>query len=375
MKSNMRILAAAVLLALAPMAQAQTSGSQLDAQSSVLDQTAASRGQVLVAQKIASNFTSLAGSEENAVALVNALRTGDTVKLTYPAPTSGTGTATGTGTGTAAGTPTVTTIDPPTAKMGWGNVKISLALAQDALARAGITNPTGEQLQAALNGGSVTVKNPDGTTTTTKLTGILQMRADGMGWGEIAKASGTKVGPVVSQLKMANTKVKALPPEPTSTASTTPTAKSVTTAASGPSTQPKSKGVTTATGSGAGSTQPKSKGITTATGSGAGSTHGSKGLTTAAGAAGTHGSKGLVTADGAVAGSTPKGNAHGRGVVTAAGGNATNVAAAGAGNGRGHGAGVVTATGGSASSGVTNANGGGNGKGPGNGKGKGPGGG
>jgi hypothetical protein len=339
MKSNMRILAAAVLLALAPMAQAQATSSQLDAQATVLDQTAASRGQVLVAQKIASNFTGLAGSEENAVALVNALRTGDTVKLTYS--------------GAEGSTPTVTTVDPPTSKMGWGNVKISLALAQDALARAGITNPTGEQLQAALNGGSVTVKNPDGTTTTTKLTGILQMRADGMGWGEIAKASGTKVGPVVSQLKMANTKVKALPPEPTSTASAPATGKSVTTATSG-----SSKPAT-------------SKGITTATGSGGGSTHGSKGLTTATGAAGNHGSRGLVTADGAVAGSAPKGNAHGRGVVTAAGGSATNVAATGAGNGRGHGAGVVTATGGSASSGVTNANGGGNGKGQGNGKGRG----
>ena len=372
MKSNnMRVLAVAVLLALAPMAQAQTT-STLDTQVTTLDTTAANRGQTQVAQKIASNFGNLAGSEDNALALVNALRNGDTVKLTYPAPkppTTDTGTKPPTtDTGTKPPVPpttkppatTTTTIDPPTGKMGWGNVKISLALAQDALARAGITNPTGEQLQAALNGGSVTVKNPDGTTSTVKLQGILQMRADGMGWGEIAKASGTKVGPVVSQLKMANTKVKALPPaDGTSTASTPPTAKSVTTAAG-----------TDAKGGG----KPTSKGVTTATGSSAGATHGSKGITTATGNAGSHGSKGVVTAEGAVSSSGPKGNGHGKGIVTAGGGSATNVAATG-GKGNGHGAGVVTATGGSASSGVTTANGGGNGKGQGQGNGKGKGGG
>jgi hypothetical protein len=207
MKRTMRILSTAVLLALTPMAYAQTS--EIDTQVTTLDATAANRGQTQVAQKIASNFGKLAGSDENALALVKALRSGETVKLAYP--------------GAEGSTPTVTTVDPATAKMGWGNVKISLALAQDVLARAGITNPTGEQLQAALNGGSVTVKNADGTTTTTELKGILQMRADGMGWGEIAKASGTKVGPVVSQLKMANTKVRALPPTVGTSAASAPT--------------------------------------------------------------------------------------------------------------------------------------------------------
>ena len=366
MKRSMRVLAGSILIALSPLASAQSTGDPIDTQVTKLDTTAANRGQTLVAGKIASNFNNFAGSEKNSLALVNALRNGTDAKLTYTtAPTK------------PGGTPTTTTVtyDPPTGKMGWGNVKISLALAQDALARAGITNPTGEQLQAALNGGSVTVKNADGTTSTVKLQGILQMRADGMGWGEIAKASGTKVGPVVSQLKMANTKVKALPPtEGTSTASTPPTAKSVTTAAGGSSPTPKSKGVTTATGGDAtsGGKQHGSKGITTATGSGAGAAHGSKGITTATGGAGSHGSKGIVTADGAVSSSGPKGNGHGKGIVTAGGGSATNVAATG---GKGHGAGVVTATGGNAGSGVTTANGGGNGKGQGQGNGKGKGGG
>ena len=375
MKRTMRALSTAVLLALTPVAYAQTS--TLDTQVTTLDATAANRGQTLVAQKIASNFGTFAGSEENALALVKALRSGETVKLTYPAPegTTGTGT-TGTGTtGTTAGTPTVTTIDPPTAKMGWGNVKISLALAQDVLARAGITNPTGEQLTAALNGGDITVTNADGTTRTLALKGILQMRADGMGWGEIAKASGTKVGPVVSQLKMGNTKVRALPPTDGTSTATASTSKAVKAAGGETPTTPKSKGVTTAAGAGANAAGKGSKGITTATGSSAGSTHGSKGITTATGAAGSHGSKGIVTADGAVSSSGPKGNGYGRGVVTAAGGSATSVAATGAGNGRGPGAGVVNASGANASSGVTTASGGGNGKGQGQGNGKGRGGG
>jgi hypothetical protein len=282
MKRTMRVLAGSLLIALSPLANA---ADPIDTHVNALDTTAKNRGQSLVAGKIASNFNNLAGSKENSLALVNALRNGTNATLTYKTPATTPG-----GTSTA----TTATYDPPTGKLGWGNVKISLALAQDSLARAGIKNPTAEQLQAALNGGSVTVKNPDGTTTTTKLGGVLQMRADGMGWGEIAKANGTKVGPVVSQLKMSNSKVAALPP---------------------------------------------------------------------------------ATA-GASAVQTPKehGNAYGRGVVTGAGGSATNVAAASGGKPASPGAGVVTGGGGNAA-GVTTGNGGGNGKGNaggnGNGKGKG----
>jgi len=323
MKPDLKTVAAAMMLAVVPPAFAQATGSPIDAQVIALDKTANARGQALVASKIAANFTALAGSDENALALVNALRTGEAVKLTY-APT---GTAT---------TPTVVTLDPPTGNMGWGNVKISLALAKDQLARLGITNPTAEQLQAALNGGSVTVTNANGTTTTTPLRGVLQMRADGMGWGEIAQAGGTKVGPVVSQMKMAHAKVATIPVGSNITTAEGAKAPAVTTAA-----RVKSTGVTTAAGSPGAS----------------GAAHGSKGITTAAGAANPSASRGLTTAEGAIA--AQKGNAYGRGVVTAGGGNA---------------AGVVTASGGNAS-GVTTAHGnaGGNGKGNGgeNGKGKG----
>lgn len=327
-KIRMRMLAAAVLVAIAPLATAQTTGTTPEQ----------NPGQALVATKIASNFTDLAGSEANALALVNALRTGGeaTLVTTVPPPA-------GSPPGTAP-TTTTTAFTPPTKPMGWGNVKHSLALAQDQLARAGITNPTAEQLQTALMGGDLVRVNADGTTTTTAVKGILTMRADGMGWGNIAKEGGTKLGPVTSKVDMSAKGVK----------SSTPT---VTTAA----------GVTA-------TTTAKTKGITTGAGGSPGAGP-SKGITTASGASASHGSKGLVTAGGASAGANPRGNAYGRGIVTGAGGSAGSVTAATHGKPAhaGGGAGVVTGGGNPAGAGITNAGGnaGGQGKGPGNGKGKG----
>jgi hypothetical protein len=309
---KLRTLIAATIVAFSPLAsQAQTTStsSDIDKQIQLLNTTAENKGQTQVATKIASSFTNLAGSQDNALTLVRALRDGSKVTLTTTTP----------GTGTDPGTTTTTSFTPPTGKMGWGNVFNALALAQDSLARSGITNPTNAQLQAALMGGDVT--NSNGTTTTMK--GILQMRADGMGWGQIAQASGTKLGPVVSSIKSTQHKVAALPTTTTPTGVTTPTTAATSTA----------KGTA---------------------------------------------SSGVVTAGGASAGSITHGNsvnAPGKGVVTAAGGSAGIVTHGNSANAPGQG--VVTAAGGNASSVTTAANAGGNGKGNagGNGNGKGKGGG
>ena len=53
-------------------------------------------------------------------------------------------------------------------------------------------------LQSALTGTTTTVTNADGTTTTTTTGGVLAMRADGMGWGKIAKTLGFNLGSVMS---------------------------------------------------------------------------------------------------------------------------------------------------------------------------------
>jgi hypothetical protein len=91
--------------------------------------------------------------------------------------------------------------------MGFGNVYISLALAKQQLNTLGITQPAPEQLQAALTGGTITQTTGSGvtaTTTTTDLPGVLTMRSQGMGWGQIAQKLGTKLGPVMSSMKSAN---------------------------------------------------------------------------------------------------------------------------------------------------------------------------
>ncbi len=69
--------------------------------------------------------------------------------------------------------------------MGWGNVTKALSLAQADLASIGITNPTPQQLQTALTGGSVTVLQ-GATVQTVHMDGVLTMHSQGMGWGQIA---------------------------------------------------------------------------------------------------------------------------------------------------------------------------------------------
>src|SRR5512139_155137 len=142
--------------------------------------TTLSPGKTKVAAKFAAPFATMVGSQDSAVALATALRTGTPVTLTYTTTVDGVATT------------TTTTFTPPTKPMGWGNVSHALALAQFALAQQGITNPTGDQLQAALIGGDITTA--DGKTVT--LAGVLQQRADGMGWGKIAQSYGTTMGAV-----------------------------------------------------------------------------------------------------------------------------------------------------------------------------------
>jgi len=103
-------------------------------------------------------------------------------------------TLTGTDT-TEGGTSETITINPPTGKMGFGNVRISLALAQQLLDQVGIDQPTPEQLQAALLGGNITT----GTETNpAQLQGILTLRSQGKGWGQIAYELGYRLGHVIS---------------------------------------------------------------------------------------------------------------------------------------------------------------------------------
>jgi hypothetical protein len=308
-----------------------------------------SPGQVQVANKVASPFVTMAGSQENAVALATALRTGTTANLTFTS-TSPTGET----------TQTAIELANPTKPMGWGNVSHALALAQLSLRQAGIDNPTATDLQAALNGGTATTA--DGKTAT--FAGVLQQRAGGMGWGQIAKTYGTTMGAVNRGLKAPATTVAS---SASASVGTTATAKR--TVAAGTTNGRGANGITTTSGLNANATAPS---------------HGSKGITTGTGTvsnngAGGHAGKGIMTASGSTAGGSSRvfsaaghgqGNAIGRGVVTATGGSGSNPAA----GTRGGTSGIVTGSGAAATAMTTAQPGGGMGKSGGHGNGKGGGG-
>ncbi|OGA65131.1 MAG: hypothetical protein A3G81_18640 [Betaproteobacteria bacterium RIFCSPLOWO2_12_FULL_65_14] len=81
---------------------------------------------------------------------------------------------------------------PPTGKMGFGNVDNALTLAERSLASWGIVTGTAQSGQRAVNltdiqavlMGDRTVSNPRGGLI--QFPGILILRSQGMGWGEIA---------------------------------------------------------------------------------------------------------------------------------------------------------------------------------------------
>jgi len=186
-----RLLAIAISGALAAGAAWAAETDDLAAQARRMDSLATGQGTTRVESRISSDFTDFSGSSANSSALVTGLRNGTSITLTSTS-TDAKGVV----------TTTETTFTPLTGKMGYGNVYTSLALARFQLANLGITNPTAAQLQAALNGGTITLNGKD-----VPVTGVLELRAQGMGWGQIAQQYGTKLGPVISGMKSANAQV------------------------------------------------------------------------------------------------------------------------------------------------------------------------
>lgn len=122
-------------------------------------------------QRIEPKYSKFAGSDANLRSMALGLRTGSSITLT-DSPTAG-----------SAGSLTFT---PPTKPMGYGNITRTLDFASRDLAAAGVTDPTAQQLQAALTGG--TVINSQGQVVT--MDGVLKLRSEGMGWGKIAHQLG-----------------------------------------------------------------------------------------------------------------------------------------------------------------------------------------
>ncbi len=126
--------------------------------------------------RVADHFATFAGSEANSTALVNGLRDGTAITLTS----------------TVNGQTVTTTFTPKTTQMGYGNIYLSLALAEADLAKVGITQPTAADIEAALNGGSVTTGSGS-SAVTTQLQGVLVLRTQGQGFGQIAQTLGVNM--------------------------------------------------------------------------------------------------------------------------------------------------------------------------------------
>lgn len=110
-------------------------------------------------EQLVRDYTELAGSKKNAESLVYGLRDGTEVQLTSKQARDA-------------------EFTPPTGKMGNGNVNIALSLARASLAEEGITDPTPRQLESAVMD-------------------VLELRADGKGWGQISQSMGFKLGDVM----------------------------------------------------------------------------------------------------------------------------------------------------------------------------------
>lgn len=120
-------------------------------------------------QRINGRFATFAGSRANLESLAVGLRRGTQINLG--------------GRGESA------TVLPPTRPMGYGNVTRALELASRNLAAIGITRPTPTQIRAALNGGTVSTATGE-----VPLQGVLRLRSQGMGWGQVAHRIGVHPG-------------------------------------------------------------------------------------------------------------------------------------------------------------------------------------
>lgn len=233
-----RILIAALGALFAATGWAQTSGDSTTTQTTTTTAANSPSGEhdVRYVQSIDGRFGAFAGSSENLQSLATGLRHGTDITL------GGSGGET-------------LSFTPPTRPMGYGNVTHALDLASRQLAAAGITDPTAEEIRAAMLGG--TVSTPDGEVT---LQGVLQLRSEGMGWGQIAHTLGLKPGRQVS------TPAASTAPATAASARTTGAANRaggqggiVTAAGASPGQGPKSgAGVTTGLGASAGGSGPAS---------------------------------------------------------------------------------------------------------------------
>lgn len=186
MNTQHKLLSAALAVALFSAAPvfAQDAGTDTGTDTETTDTETSS----VPKDRLVDRYADAAGSEEAADGLVTSLRDGDDLTVATTTTTTTTN-ADGTTTTTTATSDVV--IENPNGPMGWGEVDKALGIAEKL-----VEDGKFENLEDAL-AGSADITNPDGTVIEGSA-GILQLRADGMGWGQIAKELGFNLGKLVS---------------------------------------------------------------------------------------------------------------------------------------------------------------------------------
>lgn len=158
---------------------------QQETQVTTIVQQIDAQGPVVV-ERITTQLGDLACTPDNARKLVEALHSGSSVTLEANGK--------------------IATFSP-SVNLGYGETYIALALAAEALRQAGVTGcATPEQWQAVLMGGPLTAAGTTTTATTrsasasssSSFPGILALRSQGQGWGQIAHTTNIQLGQVVS---------------------------------------------------------------------------------------------------------------------------------------------------------------------------------
>lgn len=162
-----------------------------------------------IVERITTQFSDVTCTPENARKIVEGLTTGSAVTLSADGKTA-----------------TFT----PTTRLGYGESYIALALAAEALRNAGITGcATPDQWQAVLMGGPLAVSGTTSTATTqsssasssSSFPGILALRSQGQGWGQIAQTTNVQLGQIVSNAQSSfNVDTSSAAPSPTGRTST-----------------------------------------------------------------------------------------------------------------------------------------------------------
>jgi hypothetical protein len=158
-----------------------TANTEVETQVTTIVQQIDQQGPVVV-ERISTQFAEVACTQENARKLVEALHNGTEVTITGDDGRSAT--------------------FRPTASLGYGDAYIAMALAAEALREAGITGcATPDQWKAVLLGGELAPAGTASVTTTTttrSFPGILVLREQHGGWGQVAQTTNVQLGSVVS---------------------------------------------------------------------------------------------------------------------------------------------------------------------------------